>query len=113
MSSIHTSGCAQRVTVSAIQLAALTESSVASKVAFCVGQHCVGWCARQGRYLSCSNMTESSHAEHDIEFIVLPTWQGGTFHQASCECGWQSQRVANREVVETEAHRHIANSEQG
>lgn len=57
-------------------------------------------------------MTERPDSEHHIELITLPTWQGGNFHQVSCGCGWQSQRVADREVVEAEARRHVASSEQ-
>ena len=49
--------------------------------------------------------TES--AEHSIEFVEIGSWQAGTIHLAHCECGWQSQRITDREVVESEAQRHL------
>ncbi|HEX5594146.1 MAG TPA: hypothetical protein VFX35_12465 [Solirubrobacterales bacterium] len=56
-------------------------------------------------------MTEQ--AEHHIEFGQTGTWQAGTFHWASCECGWQSQRTTDQSVVETEANRHMRLQESG
>jgi hypothetical protein len=46
-----------------------------------------------------------SGGDHFIEFLTIGTWQAGDLHQARCECGWQSQRRADRRVVDTETQR--------
>lgn len=44
---------------------------------------------------------------HSIEFVPLPTWQGGALALARCVCGWESQRTEEA-VVNGEVERHLA-----
>jgi len=52
-------------------------------------------------------MESTKGPEHFIEFVEIPTWQADSIHLAHCACGWQSQRITDREVVDTEAQRHL------
>jgi hypothetical protein len=55
-------------------------------------------------------MTEAA-TEHVIEYGETGTWQAGTIHWASCECGWVSDKDPDRGAVEAAAQRHLRDSQ--